>query len=174
ATVGTAPATTTTTDPYAVPAVIDEAYVNRVLAGLDAAVGDVVRLIMTTKTFPREGFERLKAVYGSDAQLNRRLDSLARDIAQGMPSYRGDPGDSRTTVAELLTANGACIFARISRDYSAVSTVSRPPDERQWVALIPLDRSRDPSGYNRTGWAYVYEGFEEGRLPPRRDPCLSA
>ena len=35
-TLATVPAPTTTTNPYAVPAVIDAAYVNRVLAGLDA------------------------------------------------------------------------------------------------------------------------------------------
>ncbi|MFN2504089.1 MAG: hypothetical protein ABR540_07650, partial [Acidimicrobiales bacterium] len=45
ATVGTEAPSTTSADPYAVPAVIDEAYVNRVLAGLDAAVGEVVRLV---------------------------------------------------------------------------------------------------------------------------------
>ena len=39
----TVPQATTTTDPYAIPTVIDEAYVNRVLAGLDHAVGDVTR-----------------------------------------------------------------------------------------------------------------------------------
>ena len=38
-TLATVPAPTTTTNPYAVPAVIDAAYVNRVLAGLDAADG---------------------------------------------------------------------------------------------------------------------------------------
>jgi len=42
ATVPTAAPTTTTTNPYAVPQVIDAAYFNRVLAGLDAVEGDVV------------------------------------------------------------------------------------------------------------------------------------
>jgi hypothetical protein len=40
--------TTVPADPYAVPAVIDAAYVNRVLEGLDAAVGDVVRIVYRT------------------------------------------------------------------------------------------------------------------------------
>ena len=41
----TVPQGTTTTNPYAVPPVIDEPYVNRVLAGLDQGVGDIVRLV---------------------------------------------------------------------------------------------------------------------------------
>ena len=47
----TLPQATTTTDPYAVPAVIDEAYVNRVLAGLDQAVGEVTRLVVSLSRF---------------------------------------------------------------------------------------------------------------------------
>jgi hypothetical protein len=39
ATVPSAPITTQPADPYAVPDVIDAAYVNRVLAGLDAVMG---------------------------------------------------------------------------------------------------------------------------------------
>ena len=50
--------TTTTTNPYAVPPVIDAAYVNRVLAGLDAAVGDVVRMVVKTDPAPRDIVQR--------------------------------------------------------------------------------------------------------------------
>ena len=62
ATVATEPAPTTTTDPYAVPATIDVAYVNKVLAGLDAAVGDVTLLVVRTRTLTQEAYDRLKAI----------------------------------------------------------------------------------------------------------------
>src|SRR5205085_10070389 len=62
----TVPVATTTTNPYAVPEVIDEAYVNRVLAGLDAAVGDMLRLVVSARTIPPEALERLRALYIGD------------------------------------------------------------------------------------------------------------
>lgn len=57
ATVGTETPRTTTTNPYAVLAVIDTAYVNRVLAGLDAAVGGVTRLVV--RTYLESGARRI-------------------------------------------------------------------------------------------------------------------
>ena len=54
------PQGTTTTNPYAVPPVIDEPYVNRVLAGLDHSVGDAVRLAMRTRLMDEEVFYRLQ------------------------------------------------------------------------------------------------------------------
>ena len=62
----TASVPTVPPDPYAVPAVIDEAYVNRVLAALDQAVGDVVRMVVSTKSYPPDAIERLQALYVGD------------------------------------------------------------------------------------------------------------
>ena len=113
ATVGTGPPRTTTTDPFAVPPVIDSAYLNRVLAGLDAAVGDVVRMIVRTKTIPREGYDRLRAVYGTDSLLQLKIDSLQRELRDGLPGYRlPEPGDKVSLVREILSAGGQCAFAR--------------------------------------------------------------
>ncbi len=58
--IGSVPQATTTTNPYAVPEVIDEAYVNRVLAGLDQAYGDLTRLIVSTENIVPEAIDRLK------------------------------------------------------------------------------------------------------------------
>src|SRR3954452_13325268 len=77
-TVATEPARTTTTNPYAVPAVIDVAYVNRVLAGLDAAVGDIVRQVIRTKAIPQEALDRMRAVYADPARLQRSIDGFQR------------------------------------------------------------------------------------------------
>jgi len=173
ATVATAPATTTTTDPYAVPAVIDEAYVNRVLAGLDAVSGDVVRLMVRTKTIPREAVNRLRAIYEANDVFDRVLDSLSRDVAFRLPGFRSEPGNKKSRVIEVLGASTSCIFARVTRDYTDVAATSPTTDDIQWIAIRPLDRAKDPSGYNTTGWAYIFEGFREGRLPPSPSPCAS-
>ena len=68
--VPTATVPTVPPDPYAVPAVIDEAYVNRVLAALDQAVGDVVRMVIRTKVLSPEAIERLQAIYVGDALIS--------------------------------------------------------------------------------------------------------
>ena len=168
-TVATDPPPTTTTNPYAVPAVIDVAYVNRVLAGLDAAMGDVTRLLIRTKTFPPEAYDRLKALYGDNSWLQSKLDAFQHDLERGFVNYRPTPGNKISTVERIITASRDCIFAEVRRDYTAV-TATPPPSNPQWVALKPLDRLRDSGAYNTTGWAFVYEGADAGSLQPS-NPC---
>ncbi len=169
ATVATEPPRTTTTNPYTMPAVIDVAYVSRVLAGLDAAVGDVVRIILRTRTIPREAYDRLRSLYGTDRKLQFAIDAFQEDMGRNFFGYKVDPGNRVTTVTQLLSVREACVFARISRDYSTVSPDPLTADI-QWVALRPLDASRDPNKYNVTSWAYIYEGFPPSRTQPP-DPC---
>ena len=171
ATVGTAPAQTTTTNPYAIPVVIDAAYVGRVLDGLDALKGDVTRLVVTSKTIPREAFDRLQAMYTSDDLLNRELSSYSKDLADGLSGYRSNPGNKRSTVREMITITAQCLYVRVDRDYSAVG-INGTTGRAEWIALRPLDRSRDPNNYNPTGWAYLYEGFTQQRTQPAQNPCV--
>ncbi len=163
------PATTTTTNPYAVPAVIDVAYVNRVLAGLDAAMGDTVRLILQTRTIPREAYDRLRAIYGDDQWLQSSIDSFQTDARKSFSQYRPNPGNKMTTVDHLISAATNCIFAKVTRDYSAVAANPSAP-ETQWIALKPVSSTHDPKGYNATTWALIYDGYAPNRLPPS-DPC---
>lgn len=176
ATVPTAPpfTTTTTTNPYAVPAVIDAAYVNRVLAGLDAAVGDVTRLVLRTRTIPREAYDRLRALYGTDALLQLKLDSFQSDLAAGPQAIQNSPGNKVSLVKEIISGTPRCIYARVDRDYSAVFVNQNPNTRTQWIALQPVDSNRDPSRYNPSGWAFVYEGFERGFVQPTRNPCAES
>ena len=171
ATVPPEPPATTTTNPYAIPPVIDEAYVNRVLAGLDAVLGDVVRLIVRTKTIPLEAYERMRSVYGDDHWLQLRIDSFQSDMRRNFSGYHNDPGNPTTTVSELLTSNKSCIFARVRRDYSAVGSGSTATSDRNWVALKPLDQARDPKRFNATLWALTYDGFPPDRSQPA-NPCI--
>ena len=171
-TLATDPPRTTTTNPYAVPAVIDVAYVNRVLAGLDAAIGDVTRLVIQTKTIPREAYDRLKAIYGNDSWMQLAIDGLQSELRYGFSGYKSVPGNERTTVAQLVAASPACIFARVNRDYSAIGPGAQPPSDKNWVALRPLEQLRDPNRYNTTAWAYHYDGFTPDRSQPA-NPCAS-
>jgi hypothetical protein len=168
-TVPTAAPLTTTTNPYAVPAVIDAAYVNRVLAGLDATMGDVLRLVARTKTIPREAYDRMRAAYHTDNELQRRIDATQMDLLRGLPGLRPSPGDKSSSVLRLVTARADCIFTEVRRDYSAVS-FTPVTDSVHWVGLRPLDPARDPLGYNATRWAFAFDGVLADRSQPP-DPC---
>lgn len=170
ATVATEPAPTTTTNPYAVPPVIDAAYVNKVLAGLDAIRGDVTRQILAAHTIPRDAYDRMRAIYGDDNWLQLRIDSFQSDIRRNFAGYSATPGNQVTTVVQLLSRDSTCIFARVRRDYSAIGPGASTTSDQNWVALKPLDESRDPGGYNATSWALVYDGFPEDRSEPS-NPC---
>jgi hypothetical protein len=143
-TVATEPAPTSTTKPNAVPAVVDAAYVNRVLSELDQAMGD----------------------------LQLAIDAFQLDMRRGFAGYKPVPGNKRTLVTQLISGSSACIFARISRDYSAVSLNASTPVDDQWMGLRPLDPARDPNRYNSSQWSIVYEGFPRDRSQPP-NPCAS-
>ena len=171
-TVPTAPAVTSTTNPYAVPEVIDAAYVNRVLAGLDAAVGDVVRMVVAAGHVTPESLDRLKTLYQGEA-FSQRVNSFTADSAEGFSDYKPNPGNRRTTVSELITARPRCIFTRVIRDFSAVGTSPDAELSDQYVGLEPLDPRDDPNGHNPTNWIMIYDGFVRSRSRPP-NPCESA
>ena len=166
----TVPLATTTTDPYAVPEIIDAAYVNRVLAGLDQAVGEVVRLVVNTRTVPPEAIERLRALYVGEA-LQLQFTGFQRDIANGFVDYRSNPGNQKTLVTQLLTAQPSCIFAEVSIDFSAVGAQPNPSLSRQWIALVPFDSASGLQRLNPTQWMLSYEGFTEHISAPP-NPCV--
>lgn len=168
-TVATEPAPTTTTNPYAVPAVIDEAYVNRVLAGLDQVMGDANRALILARTITAEVYDRLRAIYGNNNLLQLVVDAIEDEARSGFVGYKAEPGNRLTTVTRLITSNPTCVFASVQRDYSAMSPAPSRP-ESQWIALKPLEPPRDPHGYNQTSWAIIYDGFSRDRSQPI-NPC---
>ncbi len=156
-------------DPYAVPAVIDEAYVNRVLAALDQSNGDVVRMVFSTKTLSSDAIERLQALYVGDA-LNLQFQLFQTDIFGEFAGYKPNPGNVGTKVARLITVRPECIFAEVSRDYSNVSVDPDSRLEKQWVALVRADPTTSSGSYNSTPWLYSYSGFTKDFSAPE-DPC---
>jgi hypothetical protein len=164
ATVPTTARVTTTTDPYAVPPVIDVAYVNKVLGALDGAYGEVVRSLVSTGTVSPGITDRLKAIYADDL-VQLRLASFEKAKANGFSNYRSPPGDRRTVVTELSTADGQCVFAHVSRDYSAVTSRVSPEQTSEWVTLVPKPGTLGRTT-NSTPWILTYDGFErDGRGP---------
>lgn len=171
ATVQTAPATTATTNPYAVPAVIDAAYVNRVLAGLDQIEGDVVRKLIAARTLTPENIAALRAINASDGTFQVTLDAYQYTLRTGLNGFLPNPGNARTVVLEILSTKGTCVYAKVDRDSSAVARNPSPSLRTLWVALRRLDPP--PSTLNPTGWGYVLNGGGVGPSPrpPDTDPC---
>jgi hypothetical protein len=170
-TLATDPPTTTTTNPYAVPAVIDAAYANRVLAGLDAILGDVARTVLSTRTIPPDAYARLRAIYGTDSLLQLTIDGIQADIRRGFAGYKPQPGNRLSTVEQLISSAQKCIFVRVERSYHAVSTTPATTGP-QWVALRSADPLRDPDRHNPTSWTMVYDGFPQDRSTPA-NPCVA-
>ena len=164
-----APAPTTTTNPYAVPAVIDVAYVNRVLAGLDAILGDVTRLVVSTRSVPPDAYDQLRSVYATNDLLQLTIDSVQSDIRRGLGGYKNEPGNKTSTVQQIVSADSRCVFAKVERNYSAVS-ISPNTVNPQWVGLRIKEPTRDPKNFNTTPWMLVYDGFPQDRSTPV-NPC---
>ncbi|MEA2902439.1 MAG: hypothetical protein QOH36_2326 [Actinomycetota bacterium] len=168
----TVPPGTTTTNPYAVPEVIDEAYVNRVLAGLDQRVGDITRLVIESRALSPEALDQLRTIYVGDS-LELSIKGFQGDVRADFAGYRQPPGNKTTTVTELITARPTCIFAKVHKDFSAVGVDPDPSLATQWVALVPSDTVLDPSGYNPTRWVFTYDGFRRDLSAPP-DPCAAS
>lgn len=167
ATVPVAPPTTVAPDPFAVPAIIDEAYVNRVLAALDAPIGDVLRLVVEERSVTPEAIEQLKAIYVNPELLALSIRSFEEDLRTGFAGYRLPPGDRTTTVKRLLSGRPDCLFVEVQRDYSTVAT--EPVEARsEWIAMRPQSRS-----INVTGWGLIYDGFTPDLDAPS-DPCIDS
>ena len=167
----TLPQGTTTTNPYAVPVVIDEAYVNRVLAGLDHALGDVTRIVVSERAITQDVVDRLKALYIGD-YLKLSVAAFEQGIRSGFTTYREPPGDRSTVVTRLISISSSCIFAEVRRDYSATSVNPAAATTIQWVAIQPSDLV-GVAGSNPTRWVFISDGFAEGGTEPR-DPCAES
>lgn len=156
-TVPTAPPTTATTaaiDPFAVPAVIDAGYVNRVLAALDRVEGDLVRSLVERNVIDATARTRLRAIY-NDPQFEEEFTSLVKLFGSGTTEFKRPPGDRHTTVTEIVAASRSCVLAKVARDYSEVVNTPRPPepDKVRIVTLKPTQASSDPTGLNPTPWS---------------------
>lgn len=147
-------ASTTPPDPYAVPAVIDEAYVNRVLAALDQVEGDVVRSLVANRVPQIDDTKRLRAIY-NDPQFQLELDDLVTFAKTDLSQYKVPPGNRKTTVTRVVTTKPDCIYVEASTDFSEVVRVlaERPPDEVKAITLRPTQAGADQQDLNPTPWS---------------------
>lgn len=171
-TVPTAPSTTPTTAPIdvsVIPPVIDEGYVNAVLAALDEVDGQAARIIVAAKNVTPEAADLLNAIY-SDDRFGIQVDAWYEAIGEDpqLTAIRPNPGNRKTTVRRLIGVSADCVWMAVERDHSANSTNPVPVRE-EYMLLRPLDRSNDPNGYNPTAWMITAEGARpDGSEPPNQ------
>lgn len=168
----TASPTTTNPDPYAVPAVIDEAYLNRVLAALDQAAADALRSSMKERALTEESLQILNAVY-SDEAFQERVNLLLEAAENGFSGYRTNPGAVKTSVNQIISSNPECTFLSVGRNYDAIATNPESPLPIQYVGLRRQEGDAAENTRNPTRWTIFYDGFLEDRSQPL-DPCTSS
>lgn len=172
------PETTTTTTQatgasYAVPAVIDTAYIDRVLAALDQVEGDAVRGLVAGGDVDAESVARLRAIY-NDPEFERARSGLLETGADGVGEFKQPPGNRRTTVTQVLTASPTCILVEATTDFSAVATSPPPlnPAKYDLFTMRPSRAENDPAQLNPTPWSYSNaEVITRGNPIPPRAAC---
>ncbi|MEO7836075.1 MAG: hypothetical protein ABIS21_00360 [Acidimicrobiales bacterium] len=165
--------TTAAPDPFAVPEVIDEAYVNKVLAALDQVDGEALRRVVTNGTVQIEVSSMVRAIY-NDPQFEQELGGLFKVFAEGLEPFKNPPGNRRRTVTRFGTGSPECIFTEVHSDFSAVlkAPPPDPPGEVEIVTLRPTQTGADPENHNPTPWSVSNsEVIKTGEVPAERARC---
>lgn len=153
------PSSTDTTAPdYSVPAVIDVAYVEKVMAALDRVYGDAIRTLARERKITQDFLERLVAIY-SPAEFEIAQRAWVQDIAAGLPGLKTQPGDPTTTVERSIQLDQSCVVVAVSRSFVATRTTSTTSTTQRFIALAPKQSDRDQRLLNPTPWMMAFDGF---------------
>ncbi len=149
----TAATTTTTLSEFAVPAVIDLPYVQRVLEAIYHLDGEATRHAYATKAVDAEVDQRLEAIFGDPVLTNAKR-ALRESAAEGFSVFANPPGDAKVRAVEIIQATPTCIIVRANLDYGPQFKEYRPPRPE---AIIQMARA-DILPYNPTGWGVTVAG----------------
>ena len=153
---------------YAVPAVIDKAYIEHVLAGLDHEQGNALRILVKSKNTDDEAWQRKMQSITTDTQFAGEEKYGRLLIKDNFSELRQIPGDPRTMVQKSFIANAGCIFASVNKDFTGQLRIT-PSDTRQrYIALVP--KSGDFTEENPTPWDFAYDGSQADGGKPE-SPC---
>jgi hypothetical protein len=161
---------TTTADPYAIRSPITAAYVQRVLAALDAISADAIRIVIAQGRLVPDAARRLRAI-STSTSFEQQSMIVLNQIGAGLSNYRSAPGPVRDTVQELISARPSCIFASLTRDLSALE---KQPESlpTNFVVLRPRSSGDDPTDLNPTPWVIDFLGYDNNGAPIA-DSCVT-
>lgn len=170
----TSSTTATTAVSYDVPAVIDAAYVEKVMAALDHVEGEAARYLASKRQLDEDWVRFLAAIYDSKA-MSLTQQAWLKIAGNEYTSLSERPGDPVTTVERLLLVSTECIVFEATRDFSALFKEPDPPRPQRYVALVPTPPGRNPGSYNPTPWIMSFDGrFKDGGEPTQADVCTSS
>jgi hypothetical protein len=149
--------TTTTTVPNTsvIPEKITVTYVNAVFAKLDQVYGDAVRSVVAAHRLTPQAAEDLAAIYTKRLDA-RELADFAQVLSLGLKNIRKPPGNMITRVADLISTERSCIFARATENYNAVTIHPVRNSLVEWIGLRPT-RSPAYASTNPTPWVEFFE-----------------
>lgn len=143
----------------------EEGTFNEVLAGLDAVMGNLQRILVRERRITSEVTDRLQAIYTGPELLNQ-IDAFRADLANGLIGYKATPGNRVTRVSRLITVSPICVFAEVSRDYSPLTEGAAPRPRSLYVILATKHEADDPRRLNPTPWAMLYDGVQADGTEP--------
>ena len=162
----TTPLTTATTapaDPYAVPATIDAAYVQRVLDALDRIDAEVFAEALAARQVTALVTLRLRSMYNPE-ELDRQVHALQIQLGRDLSVFKNPPGMRRTVVKRVVTARPDCILVEVEFDNTNLLKNPRPSPPT-YLGLEPTAASSDPSNLNPTPYSIFLETVDF------EDPC---
>jgi hypothetical protein len=167
------PGSTTTTslppEAYAVPDVIDQAYVQRVVSAYDKVLGDAIRAMVRDRGISDEFLKNLVAIYTQPQfEVQQRLWTSA--VAEGdLDNRPAEPGDPVTVIRDIVRADQRCVIAGIDRDFRPTLRPDIEPTESEqpdYVVLVRKREAPDPNRVNPTPWIMSFDGFKtDGTVP---------
>ena len=163
-------ATATPADPFAIPEVIDAAYVDRVLAELYRIDGDVLRKVLASDSLNMSDLAPLRAIYNDPQYEPEAKNVLEAKLDPAI--FQMPPGNRRVNVTQVHRSDPDCIVVEVEIDFSDV--VIRPPaiqpTKTDFIALSPTQLGADEADHNPTPLSIVdAEVLPIGELPDR--PC---
>jgi hypothetical protein len=161
---------TISSDPYGIPSPITGTYVQRVLDVIEAINADAMRIIIANNRLVPDAARRMRAV-NTSSSFSQQTMIVLNQLHAGLTNYRQPPGPVRDHVQRVLSGSGTCIFAAVTRDYSALEK-SPETSPTTYVALHLRISQDDPGNLNPTPWVIDFFGYNnDGR--PVQDSCAS-
>ena len=170
---GTAPATPSTTareiDPAVIPddlADIDEAYVQVVVDALFEVDAKATEIFVETQEVDEDAVDILGAIYVPD-EVERQVYIWGQDLTMG-----GDellPGVLHNEVTRVVDVTENCVYVEVESGYSDV--LSREVLlSFNYLGLTPKREGDDPQGLNQTAWMMFMNAVEPDGSEPK-NPC---
>jgi hypothetical protein len=138
----------TAADPYAIPANIDAAYINRVMRALEDVRGQVRRDVYKSQSVSQLDYNKFDDIYDGQYLVGERQ-LLGSDSEVTHPEAKPNPGDEIYSVTKIRAARSDCIAFEAMDDLNPVNVTPTASVGPKIVVLWPVKATK---GFNPTPW----------------------